>query len=80
MINTIDSSSALVLIDLQLGGVATSMGVEGTARDAHMRGFHVSFATDAITDTSSQAHESSLQVIFPKLGELGTAAEIIAKL
>ncbi|WP_143306651.1 isochorismatase family cysteine hydrolase [Chitinophaga vietnamensis] len=72
--------SAKGITQIVLGGVATSMGVEGTARDAHMRAFHVSFATDAITDRSAQAHESSMQVIFPKLGELGTAADIIAKL
>ena len=63
-----------------LGGVATSIGVEGTARAAHELGYNISFATDAMTDRSADAHKHSTDIIFPRIGELGTSAEIIEKL
>jgi len=63
-----------------LGGVSTSIGVETTARQAYERGFNVTLATDAMTDMFADAHENSINRIFPRLGELGTTQEIIAKL
>lgn len=63
-----------------IAGVATSAGVESTARQAHERGFHVTLATDAMTDLSSEAHDNSVTRIFPRLGETGTTAEIVALL
>ena len=63
-----------------LGGISTSAGVEGTARAASERCYNISFATDAMTDANPLAHENSLLHIFPRLGELGTAADIIEKL
>lgn len=63
-----------------LCGIATSIGVEGTARAAYERGYNLSFASDAMTDMVASAHEHSLNVIFPRIGEVGTADEIIAKL
>jgi nicotinamidase-related amidase len=61
-------------------GVATSFGVESTARHAHELGFNVTLAADAMTDMSREAHDNSLARIFPRLGETGTTAEIIALL
>lgn len=61
-------------------GVATSNGVETTARAASERGYNISFASDAMTDTNGAAHDGSLQFIFPRIGEVGTAADIIGKL
>ncbi len=63
-----------------LAGIATSIGVEGTARGAHERGYNISFATDAMTDRSLPAHEHSLHTIFPMIGETGSATAIISKL
>jgi nicotinamidase-related amidase len=60
-----------------LTGIATSLGVESTARAAHEHGYHVTLATDAMTDIDADAHHNSIERIFPKLGELGTTAEII---
>jgi nicotinamidase-related amidase len=60
-----------------IAGVATSSGVESTARYAHELGFNVALATDAMTDLSTEAHERSLKLIFPRLGETGTSREII---
>jgi nicotinamidase-related amidase len=61
-------------------GVATSAGVESTARFAHELGFNVTLAIDAMTDMNPDAHTGSVTRVFPKLGETGTAAEIIALL
>jgi nicotinamidase-related amidase len=61
-------------------GVATSAGVESTARQAHEAGFNVTLATDAMADMSGEAHENSILRIFPRLGETGTSEEIIAML
>lgn len=58
-------------------GVATSAGVESTARHAHELGFNVALATDAMTDRSAEAHDRSIKLIFPRLGETGTSREIV---
>ena len=63
-----------------IAGVSTSSGVESTARDAHALGFHVTVATDAVTDTNPAAHANSVGYIFPGLGETGSTAEIVALL
>ncbi|MGI4834188.1 MAG: isochorismatase family protein [Janthinobacterium lividum] len=63
---------------LVLAGVSTSIGVEGTARAAAERGYNLAFATDALTDRVAAAHANSLQHILPRLGELGTTAEVLA--
>lgn len=60
-----------------IAGVATSAGVESTARHAHELGFNVALATDAMTDRSVEAHDRSIQMIFPRLGETGTSREIV---
>lgn len=58
-------------------GVATSIGVESTARQAHECGLHVTLAIDAMTDMNPDAHANSVERIFPRLGETGTTREII---
>lgn len=63
-----------------IAGVATSAGVESTARHAHELGFNVALATDAMTDRSADAHERSIRLIFPRIGETGTSREIVGLL
>jgi nicotinamidase-related amidase len=58
-------------------GVATSAGVESTARHAHELGFNVVLAVDAMTDTNSDAHDNGVARILPRLGETGSTSEII---
>jgi nicotinamidase-related amidase len=60
-----------------LAGIATSAGVESTARAAHEHGYHVVLATDAMTDRDLAAHDNSVERIFPRLGETATTAEIL---
>ena len=71
---------ALGVTQVVLAGVATSMGVESTARHAHELGFNVTLALDAMTDISLEAHDNSATRIFPRMGETGSTAEIIALL
>jgi nicotinamidase-related amidase len=63
-----------------LAGIATSIGVESTARCAYEHGYHVTIVTDAVTDMNAAAHDNSLANIFPRLGETGTTEEIITLL
>ena len=65
------------ITQIVLGGIATSIGVESTARAAHEHGYHVTLATDAMADMNQEAHDNSLARIFPRLGESATTAEII---
>jgi nicotinamidase-related amidase len=60
-----------------IAGVATSAGVESTARHAHELGFNVALAVDAMADTRPDAHLHSISRVFPRLGETGTAQQII---
>ncbi|WP_223653557.1 isochorismatase family protein [Hymenobacter psoromatis] len=60
-----------------LAGVSTSIGVESTARAANERGYNLTFAQDAMTDMVASAQENSLRVIFPRIGEVDTTANII---
>lgn len=60
-----------------LAGIATSLGVESTARAAHEHGYHVVLATDAMTDLDADAHENSIGRIFPRLGETASTGEIV---
>jgi nicotinamidase-related amidase len=63
-----------------IAGVATSIGVESTARQAHELGFNVTLAVDAMTDRNAEAHTNSLTRIFPKLGDTATTRDIIGLL
>jgi nicotinamidase-related amidase len=61
-------------------GVVTSVGVEATARQAFELGFNVTLALDAMTDLRAESHAYSIANVFPRLGETGTAQQIVALL
>lgn len=61
-------------------GIATSIGIESTARQAHELGFNVTLIIDAMTDMNLDAHANSVTRIFPRLGETGTTEEVISLL
>ena len=61
-----------------LGGIATNIGVESTARAAHERAYELVLAEDAMTSLSADAHAFSIQTIFPRLGRVRTTEQIIA--
>lgn len=66
--------------NIVLCGISTSIGVESTARDAWERSYNLTFAADAMTDTNEQAHARAFEIIFPRIGEIGSTDEILAKL
>jgi nicotinamidase-related amidase len=65
---------------LVIVGVATSSGVESTARQAHELGFNVALVTDAMTDSDADAHHNSVVRIFPKMSETGTTQQLLGLL
>ncbi|HEY3752170.1 MAG TPA: isochorismatase family protein [Pseudonocardiaceae bacterium] len=75
-----DHLSELGVTQVVVVGVSTSSGVESTARQAYEHGLHVTLATDAMTDLDPVTHDTSVNHIFPKLGETGTTRDILALL
>ena len=69
---------ALGVTQIVIAGVATSNGVEVTARQAYELGFNIAFPIDAMTDMAADAHNYSVTRVFPKIGETGTADEIVS--
>ncbi|MDI3320831.1 isochorismatase family protein [Pinibacter soli] len=63
-----------------LGGVSTSVGVEGTARAASELGYNITLASDATTDRIASAYEHSVHTIFPRISEIDTTDAIIKML
>jgi nicotinamidase-related amidase len=61
-------------------GVATSAGVEATARSAYDCGYNVVLVTDAMTDRDADAHRHSIEKIFPRLGETDTTENVLRRL
>jgi len=70
----------LGVTQIVLAGVATSIGVESTARQAYELGFNVTLAVDAMTDLNADAHVNSITRIFPRLGETGPTHDILTLL
>lgn len=60
-----------------LTGIATSAGVESTARSAHDLGYNVALIVDAMTDRDADAHRNSVEKIFPRLGESATTVQVL---
>lgn len=63
-----------------LCGIATSIGVESSARSAHEHGYHVVLVTDAMTDMDAVSHQHSIEKIFPRLGETTTTEDVLSLL
>jgi nicotinamidase-related amidase len=61
---------------IAIGGIATNMGVESTARSAAGLGFAVVFVEDAITTMAADMHQFAVEKIFPRLGRVRTASQI----
>ncbi len=51
-----------------LCGISTNIGVESTARTAYELGYQQIFIEDAMTAHSKEAHEGTIQRIFPRIG------------
>ncbi|MFF8605940.1 isochorismatase family protein [Streptomyces sp. NPDC015346] len=59
-----------------LGGIATNLGVESTARAACDLGYAPVFAEDAMTAFTADEHHASVSLDFPRLGTVATVCEI----
>ena len=60
-----------------LAGIATSIGVESTARSAYDLGYNVALVVDAITDRDPDTHRNSVEKIFPRLGETAKTDDVL---
>ena len=63
-----------------MAGLATTMGVESTARAAADHGFAVLFAADAMSGMTAAEHEHALTVVLPRFGEVVTTEELSTRL
>jgi nicotinamidase-related amidase len=53
-----------------LGGVATQIGVESTARQAYEHGYELLIVKDATTSSVAEAHAMSMKHILPRLARV----------
>jgi len=60
-----------------LTGIATSLGVESTARSAYDYGYNVVTVADAMTDRDAEAHQLSVRKIFPRISETDTTDSVL---
>jgi nicotinamidase-related amidase len=59
-----------------LGGVATNMGVESTARQAWEHGYAIVLVEDATSGMSAEMHNFAIGNIFPRISRVVKGAEL----
>jgi nicotinamidase-related amidase len=59
-----------------LGGIATNIGVESTARQAWERNYALVIAEDTTASFSSEMHAFAVTTIFPRISRVAQAADI----
>jgi nicotinamidase-related amidase len=59
-----------------LGGIATSIGVESTARSAWEHGYELVICEDLCADLSAETHGASFRHIFPRLARVSSSEAI----
>lgn len=60
-----------------LGGVATQIGVESTARQAYEHGYELLIVRDATTSSDAESHDMSMKHIMPRLGRIVQSSDIM---
>jgi nicotinamidase-related amidase len=63
-----------------MGGIATNLGVESTARAAFDRGYELVFAEDAMSSMSAEMHNFSVKNLFPRMGRVRSTEQIVSSL
>ena len=63
-----------------LTGIATTGGVESTARSAQDHGYNVVLVVDAMTDRDADIHQLTVEKIFPRIGETTTTDDVLKRL
>jgi nicotinamidase-related amidase len=61
-----------------MGGIATNIGVESTARAAYDRAYELVFAEDAMSSVSAEAHAFAVSTIFPRMGRVRSTEQLLA--
>ena len=60
-----------------LCGIATSIGVETTAREAFQHNYQQVFVEDAMTARSAEEHHHTLKYTFPRIGRIRSTEEVL---
>lgn len=68
------------ITDVVIVGLATTFGVESTARAAADLGFNAVIVVDAVSDPDPEGHERSVTRVFPTLGRTATTHELVGAL
>jgi len=61
---------------LVIGGIATNLGVESTARVARDLGYDVVFVEDTMATYTTAEHQASVRLNFPRLGTVVTVSQV----
>lgn len=59
-----------------IGGIATNMGVESTARSAWELSYDIVIAEDATATVTAEMHDFAIETILPQISRVTTCAEI----
>jgi nicotinamidase-related amidase len=63
-----------------IGGIATNMGVESTARAAFDRAYELVFVEDAMTSFSAEAHQLACGQVFKRMGRVRSTEHVLQAL
>ena len=64
-----------------LGGIATNIGVESTARDAYEHGYHQVIVEDLCAATvSKEMHDFAFKFIFPRIARVRSTEDVLQAL
>jgi nicotinamidase-related amidase len=66
--------------EIVLAGISTSIGVEGTARQAFAHGYDQVVVSDAVTDMVQAAHDNSVGTILPRIARLAPTDAVLEAL
>jgi len=72
--------TTLSIRTIVLAGIATSIGVESTARVAWELGYDIVFAEDATGGPDAAMHANSFEKVFPRIGRIRMTADVLAAL
>lgn len=70
----------LGLDTIVLSGIATTYGVESTARFAYEYGYQQIFVEDAMTDFSKEAHANAVEFVLKRLGRVRKTEQLVLAL
>jgi len=65
---------------LAVGGIATNIGVESTARHAYELGYAQVFVEEAMAAFTEHEHRTAVETVFPRIGRVRSAEAVLAAL